>query len=195
MRVRLDAGALARFLGHPEGFPRAPGDLSEDFVVPTLDVSAFLVSEQSAEQGYQVAQGRGIIRYKDYGSPAAGAEIFISVPAGEAWRALILRARLTTDATVATRYADLRLTNDPSTIPPANDFYRDGIVSGQAASLFWDYCWALGHGAVVNNTGNGRVVRPFPDVILLPGQRITTFTLNLQAGDAWSQVRLQYETL
>lgn len=165
--------------------------LEVPFAGLVITIPGEMLLERAGESG---ARANSTV-LETFASPAAGAEILNlgpSVSSREAWRPLIFRARLVTDATVITRYGDLRITNDPSGTP-TTDFYRDGIVNGQAASITRDYVWALGHGAVVENTGNNRIVRPMPDFILLPGQRLTTFTLNLQAGDQWSLVNLVYE--
>lgn len=43
MRVRLDVGALARYLGHPDTFPTGPEE-SGDVVIPVLEISPFIAN-------------------------------------------------------------------------------------------------------------------------------------------------------
>lgn len=180
------AQRLARILQTRGTNQEAPTEIPFAGIVITIPGESVL--ENLAGDTAKRATGTSFITVA---APAAGAEIFAQVPAGEAWRVLSFFARLTTSATVATRYADLRLLRGALSTDP--NFFRDGIVSGQAASLFWDYTWALGCSVVVNNTGNGRSLRPFPDLVLTQGMSISTFTLNIQAGDQWSLIQLLVE--
>lgn len=179
------AQRLAKILQTRGTSPEAPTELPFAGIVITVPGEALFENLAG-----DVAKRAAGVQFITVATPAAGAEIVQAIPAGEAWRVLALFGRLTTSATVATRYADLRL--DRSTALNQN-YFRDGIVSGQAASLFWDYTWALGCSVVVNNTGNGRVLRPFPDLIMRQNEVISTLTLNLQAGDQWSLIQLLVE--
>lgn len=183
---------LARLL-QSRGQFQAP--LEVPFAGLVITIPGELVLER-AGGGENMGRANATI-YQLFSSPSAGAEILNvgpSVTSREAWHPVIMRARLVTSATVQTRYVDLRITNEPSGTP-SSDYFRDGIVSGQAASLTWDYTWALGQGDTVNNTGNGRSLRSLPDMMLLPGHRLTTLTSGIQAGDQFSLVQLLYESV
>jgi len=139
--------------------------------------------------GLTAVRAAGIAR-TELADPANGTEFIVTVPAGEAWRVLAIHANLVTSATVITRsvymFMDFGAVGRP--------IYRDAIPSGtgQAASTTWNYTWALGT-QVMEEAGNFKKVRPLPDLILLPGYRFQSNTLNLQVGDSWEVVSFLIE--
>lgn len=130
--------------------------------------------------------GNGLIRSITGTDPAAGAELLETVPTGARWKLLFIQATLTPDATVATRYPLLKLTDGTATFflsdPPAGitagsaTVYQGAIGVPRAPSVFGVTGWA---------TPN--------EMILLAGYKIASFTYSLQAGDNWGAPQLLIE--
>ena len=176
---------LARLVQAKGTNVEAPQDLPFAGLVITIPGEA-LFENLAGETGKRAA---GIAK-TEFSDPVNGTDFLVTVPAGEAWRMIALHANLVTSAAVATRSAYLFIDGGSVTRP----LYRDAIPSGtgQAASLTWNYSWALGV-QIMQETGNGKLTRPVPDIVLLPGYRIQTNTLNIQAGDSWEIVTLLFE--
>lgn len=127
--------------------------------------------------------GPGNLRSIAGTTPAAGAEISETVPAGARWELLSFRARLVTSAAVANRFARLTL-DDGGAIE-----YDDEHVTAtaQTATQTDYYCWTEGGPIVVGQNGyhgslpvNNR---------LGAGHRIKTVTSGIDVADQWSQVQ------
>jgi hypothetical protein len=122
--------------------------------------------------------GTGRIRVIVGTNPAAGVEVSETVPAGKRWRLVSFRVALTTSGTVANRFPALTL--DDGT----NTFSTTSAHAAQTATLtigwtFGDF--GTGQGTILANNPQ---VEPLPcNAILLPGYRIRTVTLALDAGD------------
>lgn len=120
-------------------------------------------------------------------NPALGAEINEMVPAGLVWRVCSVRAVLTTTAAAVTRRPILIYDNGADidlAIP-----HPETVGASGASSFHWMIGGTYSDGLI----GFGQV-GPLPGERRL-GQlyRIRTSTLNLQAGDAWSAIRIGVE--
>ncbi len=115
--------------------------------------------------------------------PAAGAEFTLRATGQGAWRVLSLAFTLATSAVVANRRIAL-LADDGTDVwgafPSAND---------QAASLNMRY--GAHDGAVSNAFGGTAWSIPLPatGLLLLPGHRLRSTTLNIDVADQYSAVR------
>jgi len=194
VKVRIDAGALARFLGHGEGHARAPGDLDE-IVIPTLDILPFLIGEEGAVgefippgagPGFPIGTGIGVLIRQELADPAAGANPEWTVPAGKIWRFITVHGRLTTDATAGMREVSF-LVHPNDTAKP---YVRGLPALEQAASLAFSYTWA--EWATDNQRSDssvGLATEKIPNHLLLPEPfRVRLLTNNIKAGDQWTQL-------
>lgn len=116
-------------------------------------------------------------------APAAGAEWTYTVPAGQSLSVETLQFSLTTSATVANRTVQVIIDDG------ANELWRWVSPNVQAASATVEYVGAqssVEYGAVRNN------VQAFelPSIVLGPGYRIRTLTVNIQVGDQYTAQRL-----
>lgn len=112
--------------------------------------------------------------------PAAGAEISETVPTGARWELLAVVATLTTNGTVASRAATLRLDDG------ANPVMLSGGGVTQAASQAVTYVWSAGDAkdAAISQI---YLHNPIPiGMRLAAGFRVRTLTVSMQAGDQWS---------
>jgi len=111
-------------------------------------------------------------------NPAAGAEIVETVPAGVQWRLIAMQAGLVTDVTVINRLVVLVLDDG------VNIFVYAGSSSIQAASQLLRY--TFGAFSRQGDVLGGAILCGYPEGIVLgPGFRFSTLTINLQAGDNW----------
>lgn len=126
--------------------------------------------------------GPGFIRTIAGATPAAGAEVAETVPAGTRWELLSFRARFVTSATVANRFPVLTL--DDGT---ANAFFEGGVLAtAQTAGQTSRYTFAQGLNAQINQTNfTGSLMNR---AFLLVGYRIKTVTSGIQVGDQWDQI-------
>lgn len=115
-------------------------------------------------------------------TPAAGAEWVITGPGQGLWRVVSVAFTLTTDATVANRGVVL-VVDDGTTV-----IARTGAGAVQAASLTQNYGAAVGtHTGAAGTALNVPLHNPY-GVLLQPGWRLRTETVNLQAGDQYSAI-------
>ncbi len=126
-------------------------------------------------------------------NPAAGAELLITVPANALWRLKLLRLKLVTSATVATRIPFL-VYKDPNT---NQIWFSDLGIASQLASQTTEVSFSENirsavyalPGGITNEIGS-----PLPlDVRLPPLSTIGTTTAALQAGDQYSILGIQAE--
>jgi hypothetical protein len=132
-------------------------------------------------------------------NPAAGADlVFTNVP-GEAWEDFSLFGRLVTSATVATRQV-LLLLNDPID----GTLIKVPAPTTQLASTTVDYLFGpAGYSTYQTSAAGNFCVVGVPDKMILsqiywPGdsfssllqRTLETSTINKQAGDQWSLLRL-----
>lgn len=120
-------------------------------------------------------------------APAAGVEVSISPNAGGLWIVHSLVLTLTTAATVADRTVRL-LVDDGTTV-----WLRTTARSVVAASS--TVVVAAFEGLTGDTTVGDTVPVSWPTggVVLLPGYRLRTDTVNLQAGDAFSTAALMVD--
>lgn len=190
MKVRLDAGALARFLGHAEGFARAPDDLDE-LVIPVLEIAPFIgtngVLAPGAGPGFPIGTGVGTLVRSELADPAAGASPEFTVPAGKIWRMITIHGELTTAVAAGMREVSLFIHPNDITKP----IVRGLPALEQAASLAFQYTWAVW--ATDNQRSDssvGLATEKIPDHLLLTDEfRVRLLTNNIQAADQWRKLR------
>jgi hypothetical protein len=131
-------------------------------------------------------EGPGWLRNVTESAPAAGQEFSITVPTNARWRIRHLRASLTTNATAATRVAQLEVR--------PNDLTRAILLpsASQAASLARAYNLQ----PLTFNPGlsTSQLYWLGSEELVLPqGSVIRSATINLQSGDAWGTPLLHVE--
>lgn len=175
--------------------PRGPVEVSEDVILPVLEVGRFLPEVDAAlfpDTGNPPTDaftplGNGRIRSIAIANPGAGNEIVQNVPAGVAWEPIALRASFVAAAVAATRIP--RLVYNDSAL---REFVRmpavTSILSGQTAIL----TWAAGVNSRQSVGGLLEFGTDMPNRVMIgPGGRIQTTTSALQGGDTWIDVTLQ----
>lgn len=141
--------------------------------------------------GIHRALGSGIMRAIIGTDPVAGSDFVETVPAGVQWRIVSIYATFVTDATVIGRRVKLAM--DGGALP---DFYRseaNGSLpgTGQPANITDVYIWAITGRTSIVATPIGPpltfdLLIPLANAIILgPGMRFKSETLNIQAGDNW----------
>ncbi len=133
------------------------------------------------------APGYGAINFASQSSPAAGANMAISVPAFEIWKIHIVTFRLVTDANVANRRVHLRF------IPTLGAIIEALTEVDQPASLTRNYTFAK-YGYLPSTNNNTEIIAPLPhELFVTPEGTINTAILNIQAGDQISNIKIMYE--
>lgn len=111
--------------------------------------------------------------------PAAGAEFSVTVPGSAVWRVIAIAWSFVTDATVATRFPRLEVTDGESV------FTRMIMVGDQTASLVIPRF--AGHGLErADGAGGGVTSGLLNPLIMLPGWVIRSVTSNMVAGDNYA---------
>ena len=128
----------------------------------------------------EITDGAGTIRVIPGTFPGAGSEIQETVPAQRRWALLSFRTTLTTNATVANRIAGITLDDG------ANIFYAIHNQGAQAAGAVVTYNFALGVQPYIDGANNNQLPLPVTAPIKT-GYHIRTNSVNLQAGDQYSQ--------
>lgn len=121
-------------------------------------------------------------------NPSAGAEVTVTVPAGETWALQSVDLTLTTSATAGNRQVQLIV--DDGT----NELYRYLVTVTQAASLAYIYVFSgmTNDAAVRAGTGVNEVLSELPALTLAAGYRVRTSTIGIQVGDQYSAITLGY---
>jgi hypothetical protein len=128
-------------------------------------------------------EGPGLIRSITGATPAAGAEISETVPAGARWELLAFHTSFVTSAGVANR--NPRLIIDDGT----NIYARSATATTIAASLSPTLSFAQGYGAPTS-TASGEFQLSLPiGLRLTAGHRLRTATISLQAADQYSAIQ------
>jgi len=130
--------------------------------------------------------GRGAMRAFAVGNPAAGADWTTTVPANTQWILRSVYALLATDAVAPVREAALQIKDGGGV-----RLMLSNSIDTVAASTNSNISWFPASGAVTDARFNLGVIPP--EYRLLPGWTISTSTLNLDAGDQWSNIRLTVE--
>lgn len=128
--------------------------------------------------------GGGYVRQVVGTTPAAGAQISETVPAGARWQILRLYSFLITDATAGNRF-------------PRLDFFQAGLgtfrgmqPTPQGPSVTANYTWAPNL-PIAADVANGVYMQPIPDEgVLLEGDVLSTAVSGMAAGDQWGQPQM-----
>lgn len=129
----------------------------------------------------------GIIRYLNQANPAAGADVFITVPTGALWKFRTLNATFTTSATAATRTISFSV-DDGTTI------YFEVIPSiTVTASLARLFRMGVLQGYEQPTIQNSRLSIGLPELILPAAHRFYSNTGSLQTDDAWTAINFTVE--
>jgi hypothetical protein len=130
--------------------------------------------------------GRGRVGGVAVADPAAGSDWSYTLAAGQYWRLEGLRARLVTDATVATRLPQLEI------LPGGFLCILTRGTNAHTASLTVDY--TAGDWGIRSAATEALQYWPVPsDIRLREGNVIRVVTANLQAGDQWSLIAIGAE--
>lgn len=125
----------------------------------------------------------GTLRMISGTTPAAGADVFETVPTGARWELLYFKANLATSAVAANRQPSL-------TFDDGTNFYATFPAhTVLAASSNRNFYWSAGMDvkSAASATGHVQGIGAMP--FLLAGHRISTGTISIDAGDQWSSVR------
>jgi hypothetical protein len=118
-------------------------------------------------------------------TPAAGAEINESVPAGARWEVQVFRYILNTDPTVINRVSEWTIRTATGVLIFFSSMFPNAL--GGSAIAGWN--WAEGS-PIVNDPSILGFTGPLPfGLILGAGLRVGTITTGFQAGDQYSQVQ------
>jgi len=125
-------------------------------------------------------------------NPGAGNEIAITIPSG-VWRVVSFCATLTTSAVVANRTFQMIWRQG---VNAALFIFLQAAGLTQAASLTNRYVGARGipSSAALIAT-NSAIIQLPADTVLTGGDTVSTSTVNLDPGDAYSNVMLRLERL
>jgi hypothetical protein len=125
-------------------------------------------------------QGQGLFRLVTGSAPNIGQEIFITVPAGVRWRPYGIRFTLQTESSLATRVVRLQV-NDGlvTTVTVAG-----GARTGGNRIMRFNFVRQVG--SVAPPAVVGEIIMPLPDLLLLGGWRIFTYTENIRVLDQYS---------
>jgi hypothetical protein len=127
--------------------------------------------------------GQGFLRSVAGTTPGAGVDITETVPSGARWGPISFQALLVTSVTVASRTPILRVDDG------VNIFGNVPVGVLIAASTTINNSWAQGVNRFTEIQANTEAAPMPTNIILLAASRIRTATVNLQAGDQWSQVQ------
>lgn len=142
-----------------------------------------VVTANVAVNGADEVVGPGPMLDVSNAAPAAGADWTYTVPAGQSLVVETLQFSLVTGVTVANRTVQVIIDDG------ANELWRWVSPTVQAASTTVEYVGAqssVEYGAV----RNGVEAFELPNLILGPGYRVRTVTVNIQATDQYSAQRL-----
>ena len=123
-------------------------------------------------------------------NPAAGAEINYVVPVGIQWKLNALFFQLVTDANVAARLVHLYVANSYGIV------YHAANATGPAENLTAIYSIAPSNTYRQGGAAPVVIFHGWPDSLILEeGARIYTATDLIQAGDQFSAITLQYQSI
>jgi hypothetical protein len=116
----------------------------------------------------------------------AGLDWSTTVPVGAQWRVTAAHAILTTSAAVANRQLLFYYTNFAGLAK-----FRATYGPAQTASLARTYAYGISTPHASGFSFDGFVDGIPGDLILIGGDLVRTFVLNIDAGDSWTQVSVQ----
>jgi hypothetical protein len=126
----------------------------------------------------------GIVKVIAGGVVGAGVEISDPVPDGKLWRLISARIAFSTSANVASR----RVTFIIDEVATSRIVWRASASLDQAASLTYTYqVAALGMSPGILDSVIDHYFIPIPPIVVRPGFRFRTLTVNLQANDQYAQ--------
>lgn len=137
-----------------------------------------------AEYGVSRMLEQMLVRTVAVPSPAAGADVSVSVPAGSTWEPVSLAGTFTASAAVANRTQALIFTDGASVISRVR--LSTTVTAGTVAkrALF------LGAGYTAGGLGDPAIHDSMPQAVLPAAATITTSTVNIDTGDAWTAISL-----
>jgi len=175
--------------------PRGPVEVSEDFIIPVLEIGRFLPKADAIfptdPSGLPPSDsftplGNGRIRSVVIANPGAGIEIIQIVPGGVAWEPITLRATYVASATAATRVPRL-VFNDAA----GREFARMPNLLQVLATQSVIHTWGAGINSRQSAGGLLEIGTDWPNRVFIgPGGRLQTTTQLIQAGDTWIDVTL-----
>jgi hypothetical protein len=122
-------------------------------------------------------------------SPAAGADISLSVPNGVLWDVNSLTGLFTASAGAANRLVGFQIKN-----PDGQVVYRYQFATALVATNTCTFTFSEDYAAAPMAQGNGLfVLGPQPKGLLLPGWTFGTVTSAIDAADQWSGVTVWIE--
>jgi len=131
-------------------------------------------------------EGPGFVTWTTGTKPAAGEEAEIAVPDNAVWEPIVVKTALITDATVADRRLDLKI-SDGTTV-----LLHILSQATQPASTEYFYSWA--QGASEHNVVGNSLMRRLPfNLKLRAGWTIKTLTIGLKAGDQIEALQVYYK--
>lgn len=133
--------------------------------------------------------GRGAVYNPAPASPAAGAEISITVPSNAVWNLESLDFTLVADSTVATRGPKLII--DDGT----NIFFSFSAAELATVTASGTQEYSIGKQGVSNGSAANALIEFYPWLRLGPGFRIRTVTSSLAAGDQYTINAMDVEEL
>jgi hypothetical protein len=136
-----------------------------------------------------VAGGGSQAEERTPANPGAGADVVVTVPAGEVWRLIGVHVDFGTNATVASREVYLAI-RDAADMGAA----AFGAPTIQAASNGFSYTWVTGGvGAWDRGNSNAHQVMGIGEVYLFAGWDLVISALNKQGGDAFTSCHIVVE--
>ena len=122
-------------------------------------------------------------------TPAAGADWSFTPSTSDRSRLVTITALLATSATAATRMPELRIKNQEGDV-----VWQVGNANTVAASLQVRLNWASEQTTPYGQTlvNYAAIGLSTPGHWLEPGDVVSSFTVALQAGDAWSSIYARY---
>lgn len=139
---------------------------------------------------FQGADGRhyhGVRRVQKIASPAAGADLLLTVPGGVQWRLLLGSARLTAAAAVANRIASALITVEGVLVWQSVPFLT--VTAGNVGNVFFQ----RNDGPLTANPGLPLVDVPIPSVWLPDGATFALSTAAIDVADQWSGINFWLE--
>lgn len=129
----------------------------------------------------------GVRRIIKVGTPAAGAQWSVKIPAGVQWRISMGYALFTTDATVANRTVGAQITVENTTV------WQVAAPGTQAASNAFPYNFQSEQGVGTAGSTAFSAVLPLPNTPMPDGAVLSSQVTNMDAGDQWSVIALYIE--
>lgn len=157
------------------------GDSEYSVVIPAIDVVG-------AQVGPDVYSRTNRYAFRAV-SPAAGADIVLTVPNGVLWDVNSLTALFTASAGAANRLVGFQIKN-----PDGQVVYRYQFATALVATNTCTFTFSEDYAAAPMAQGNGLfVLGPQPKGLLLPGWTFGTVTAAIDAADQWSGVTIWVE--